>query len=337
MKKILALLLASAMLVSATALIIGAEVDEETTAVEETTEDTTAVEETTTELGDVTAEETTGEPVDPPAQPAKPIAPTLLNEFTATGLVQNQNSPNTKGTLNNGVIELRPDGDAWKNETEGAWVDATVKIDISWHIREGGRAGKYNAEKLVLTKNMKYLVVKVKQQDNFAEDIGLEMAYYSADPKTPRQEAPYYVYSLTTIQGEDGFSYLVFDVGASDDFSDCWVGQMLTGVQLLWASCPAANAETAYMDIYEINILGTEEEVAAYMGKDEVEWRTEPEVTKKPADDDEEEEEETTSAAPVEDTTAAPAAAGCKGVIASASVLGVVALAAGAVIFKKKD
>ena len=110
MKKILALLLASAMLVSATALIIGAEVDEETTAVEETTEDTTAVEETTTELGDVTAEETTGEPVDPPAQPAKPIAPTLLNEFTATGLVQNQNSPNTKGTLNNGVIEFANNG-----------------------------------------------------------------------------------------------------------------------------------------------------------------------------------------------------------------------------------
>ena len=39
----------------------------------------------------------------------------------------------------------------------------------------------------------------------------------------------------------------------------------------------------------------------------------------------------------VEDTTAAPAAEGCKAVIASASILGVVALAAGAVICRKKD
>ena len=39
----------------------------------------------------------------------------------------------------------------------------------------------------------------------------------------------------------------------------------------------------------------------------------------------------------VEDTTAAPAAEGCKAVIASASILGVIALAAGAVICKKKD
>lgn len=38
-----------------------------------------------------------------------------------------------------------------------------------------------------------------------------------------------------------------------------------------------------------------------------------------------------------EDTTATPAAEGCKAVIASASILGVIALAAGAVICKKKD
>ena len=346
MKKILALLLATTMLVSAAALMIGAEdgdedttiVESDTEAVEESSSDETVEESSSDETAETVEEsaaeessdeETTGETV----APVDPIAPTFLDGFMDAGLIQGDS--NTKGTSNNGVIELRPDGEAWESEEEGDWVDAIVKLDISWHIREGARAGKYTSEKLILTKNMKYIVVKVKQQDNFAEDMGLELAYYSANPKTPRQEAPYFVYSLTTIEGDDGFSYLVFDVGASDDFKDCWVGQMLTGLQLLWASNEAVKGETAYMDIYEFNILGTEEEVAAYMGVDEFELVTEPEVTKKPVET--EEEEDTTVA--VEDTTVAETkkASGCGSVIASASVLGFVALAAGAVICKKKD
>lgn len=144
--------------------------------------------------------------------------------------------------------------------------------------------------------------------------------------------------------------------------SICYINRAETNGPIVWAAGtfnndtdypewePTANglyASLKWAEDREVNCRGIGEVIPPVVDTDtdEVEDTTVEEVeetTTIVAVEDTEAGETTTAAAVVdttkaEETTAAPAAAGCKAVIASASVLAVVALAAGAVICKKKD
>ena len=321
MKKILALILAGLLVATAAAAMVGAE--------ETTWEDAyETVEEELDTTGDTAEEDTTEE-----AEPIGPIEPLVYGNFTISQKDLVKASDNSEISLNNGILELRPvDNDVWNSEEEGDWVDAHVTLAIDWHVREGYKNGLYTAQKVILKKDMKYVAVKVKQQDNYAPETGVELTLYVADPSSPRVDSGYPIYSLTTIQGDDGFSYMLFDVAACDD-ADMFYNQMLTSIELMWASCEVVNRETAYLDLYEIAIIRTAEELDAYVGT-EVEWVTEPDAPDvvEPEDD---EEEQTTAAVEAGDDSIL-SMLGCQGSVASAVAVVAATVAAGAVVIRKK-
>lgn len=360
MKRALALILAAMMtagMCAATLVQVGAEDEVVDTDIVETAEETTEA-----EASEETAEETAAETTEE-APPAK-RDPAQLKDFVTTDSFL-QGVGEGKQTLatvtEDGYIHVSANNDAneWFSEEEGYYVDAYIELGIGWYLRQNKDA--YTANKLTLNDSNKLIAIKVKQQDNYLEEAPLEL-WFSVpnDPKSNNLAANLaegVIFSLTTIHGEDGFDYLVFDVSTSED-EDLWRGA-LAKFMLKWASCntvvdPSLAEEDdedeveeetttaeddenkithpAQMDIYEICFFGSQEDIEAYVGT-EFEWETEPEVeveTKEPAKTESATEAATTAAA----TTSK---GGCGSVISSVSVLAAAVLAAGVVVCKKKD
>ncbi len=212
---------------------------------------------------------------------------------------------------------------------KGTWDETTSPLDPFVHFNYASLMRKYVDKKLenVPNKNGEYgvLVLKVKMDQSVAGNF---MLYYAMGRSGAIDG------SLTArpdydAEGTGDYEYIIFDL-SYDAFVDDVIGML----RLDWVDGPEGSAENvgASMTLYEINLYKDMDEALAACGM---------EVPTDPEDDDKDTEPQATEPQATEpqatEPTDPPKEKGCKSVIASASLMTVVAAACAAVALKKKE
>ncbi len=211
---------------------------------------------------------------------------------------------------------------------KGTWNETTDPLDPFVNFNYANLMRKYVDKKLenVPNKNGEYgvLVLKVKMDQSVAGNF---MLYYAMGRGGSIDG------SLTArpdydAEGTGDYEYIIFDLSY-----DAFVDDVIGTLRFDWVDGPAGSAENvgASMTLYEINLYKDMDEALIACG---MEVPTDP-----PQDTDDETDP---PAAPVEtdpvtDPVDPPKEKGCKSVIASASLMTVVAAACAAVALKKKE